>query len=79
MSGRLLRWSLELSEFDIIFKPCSAIKAQAIADFIAEFANDSGGEEIPGYPGETTSAIEEEHVWEIYVDGSSNSHEAVRE
>ena len=27
MSRRLLRWSLELSEFDIIFKPRSAIKA----------------------------------------------------
>ena len=43
MSGSLLRWSLELSEFEIIFKPHSAIKAQAIADFIAEFTNDSGG------------------------------------
>ena len=63
-----------MSEFDIIFKPRSAIKAQTIADFIAEFANDSGGEEILGYPGEITSAIEEEHVWEIYVDGSSNLH-----
>ncbi|KAK9187630.1 hypothetical protein WN944_019028 [Citrus x changshan-huyou] len=40
MSERLLRWFLELSEFDIIFKPRSAIKAQAIADFIAEFSND---------------------------------------
>ena len=75
MSERLLRLSLELSEFDIIFKPHSTIKAQAIADFIAKFANDSRGEEIPGYPSETTPAIEEEHVWKIHVDGSSNSRE----
>ncbi|XP_024035488.1 uncharacterized protein LOC127899248 [Citrus sinensis] len=72
--GRLLRWSLALSEFDIIFKPRSAIKARTIADFITEFANDSGGEEILGYPSETTPAIEEEHAWKIYNDGSSNSH-----
>ena len=44
MSERLLRWSLELSEFDIIFKPRSTIKAQAITDFIAEFANNLSGE-----------------------------------
>ena len=59
MSRRLLRWSLKLSEFNIIFKPRLAIKAQAIADFNAKFANDSGGEELPGYPSETTPATEE--------------------
>lgn len=74
MSRRLLHWSLELSEFDIIFKPCSTIKAQAIADFIAKFASNSGGEGISGYPSKTIPAIEEEHVWEIYVDAFSNSH-----
>ena len=28
---------LELSEFDIQFKPCLAIKSQVLADFIAEY------------------------------------------
>lgn len=74
MFGRLFRWSLELSEFDMISKPCSAVKAQAIADFSAEFANDSGGDGIPGCPSETTPTAEEEQVREIYVDGSSNSY-----
>ena len=36
-SGRLAKWSIELSEFDIQFKPRTAIKGQALADFIAEF------------------------------------------
>ncbi|XP_024039539.1 uncharacterized protein LOC112098145 [Citrus clementina] len=74
MSGRILRWSLELSEFDIIFKPRSAIKAQVIADFIAEFANDSSGEGDLRYLSNTPSTDEGEQVWKIYVDGSSNSH-----
>ena len=74
MSGRLLRWSLELSEFDVIFKPRSAIKAQAIADFIAEFANDSSGEGDLRYLLDTPPTDERGEVWEIYVDGSSNSH-----
>ena len=37
-SGRLVKWAIELSEFDISFKPRAAIKAQAMADFVAEFA-----------------------------------------
>ncbi|KAL5581058.1 hypothetical protein UlMin_013500 [Ulmus minor] len=36
-SGRLAKWSIELGEFDIQFKPRTAIKGQALADFIAEF------------------------------------------
>nr|XP_021860927.1 uncharacterized protein LOC110799950 [Spinacia oleracea] len=35
-SGRLLKWAVELSEYDIEYKPRTAIKAQALADFIAE-------------------------------------------
>jgi hypothetical protein len=35
--GRLIQWAIELSEFDIEYRPRQAIKAQALADFIAEF------------------------------------------
>ncbi|KAM6563334.1 hypothetical protein CsatB_023332 [Cannabis sativa] len=36
-SGRLLKWAMELSQFDIKYKPRTAIKGQALADFILEF------------------------------------------
>ena len=36
-AGRLIQWAIELSEFDIEYHPKQAIKAQALADFIAEF------------------------------------------
>ncbi|XP_077217943.1 uncharacterized protein LOC143852446 [Tasmannia lanceolata] len=35
-SGRLVKWAVELSEFDIKYLPRPAIKAQILADFIAE-------------------------------------------
>ena len=34
-AGRLIQWAVELSEFDIKYQPRNAIKAQALADFIA--------------------------------------------
>ena len=34
--GRILKWSMELTTFDIEYKPRSTIKAQALADFIVE-------------------------------------------
>ncbi|XP_073129118.1 uncharacterized protein [Henckelia pumila] len=35
-SGRLVRWITELSEYNLKFEPRTAIKAQALADFLAE-------------------------------------------
>ena len=36
-SGRILKWAVELGQFDIKFQPKTAIKAQSLADFVAEF------------------------------------------
>ena len=36
-SGRLLKWAIELNQFDIKFVPQPVIKGQAFADFIVEF------------------------------------------
>ena len=34
LSGRMVKWAIELSEYDVDFEPRTAIKAQALADFI---------------------------------------------
>ncbi|XP_075645611.1 uncharacterized protein LOC142616697 [Castanea sativa] len=36
-TGRLIQWAVKLSEFDVRYQLRSAIKTQALADFIAEF------------------------------------------
>ncbi|XP_072086991.1 uncharacterized protein [Arachis hypogaea] len=56
-SGRLTKWSIELSEFDISYEPRTAMKAQFLADFVVELAEQT----------------KEDHAWELYVDGASNS------
>nr|XP_009411185.1 PREDICTED: uncharacterized protein LOC103992979 [Musa acuminata subsp. malaccensis] len=65
VAGRLLKWSVELGEFDIHYVPRTAIKTQSVADFIAELA-DSGN----GSPEQT------EEAWELHVDGSVTSSSA---
>lgn len=37
--GRLVQWTVKLSEFDINSRPKTTMKAQALADFIAEFTS----------------------------------------
>ena len=37
--GRMLQWAIELSQFDIEYHPRTAIKVQALVDFIAEFTS----------------------------------------
>ena len=38
-SRRLLKWVIELSEFDVVYQPRSAIKGQVIADFMVEMSD----------------------------------------
>ena len=38
-SGRLMKWAIELSEFDIRYKPKTAIKGQVLVDFVMEFTS----------------------------------------
>ena len=32
-----MKWTLELEEFEVLYKPWTMIKGQAIANFLAEF------------------------------------------
>ena len=36
-SGRMIKWAIKLSEFDIRYKPRATIKGQVLVDFIMEF------------------------------------------
>ena len=59
-AGRVVQWAIELSQFDIEYLPRMAIKAQALADFIAEFT--LLDEDNP------TNKVER---WTIQIDSSS--------
>jgi hypothetical protein len=61
-AGRLIQWSIKLSKFDIDYRPRTAIKAQALADFIAEFTS-KDDEPINNEESRTSR-------WTIHVDGS---------
>ena len=63
-SGRLVKWAIELGEYDLSYEPRSAIKAQALADFIAEFT--------PGARDAEQPIKASASCWKLYVDGSSS-------
>ncbi|MCI26673.1 maturase K, partial [Trifolium medium] len=60
MAGRMLKWSLELFKFDICYESRKALKAQVLADFVAEMTSPA-------------SPIDGADKWTIFVDGASNA------
>ena len=64
-SGRLMKWAIDLSEFDIIYKPKTAIKGQVLADFVMKFTS--------AEPAENAQTMTDLPIWKLSVDGASNA------
>ncbi|KAL0394909.1 UNVERIFIED_CONTAM: hypothetical protein Slati_4457100 [Sesamum latifolium] len=58
-SGRLVKWAVELIEYDISYMPRTTIKAQALADFVSKIAEMS------------IKDASQHQRWLLHVDGSS--------
>jgi hypothetical protein len=59
--GRIIKWSVELGEFDLEFCPRQAIKSQILAGFVSEWTETQ----------QPPPADKPEH-WKMYFDGSLN-------
>jgi hypothetical protein len=59
--GCIVKWSVELGEFDLEFCPRQAIKSQILTDFVSEWT-------------ETQQLLlaENSKHWKMYFDGSLN-------
>jgi len=56
LAGRMIGWSIELSEFGIKYEPRWPIKSQSLADFTSELQGN----------------LKPDATWILYVDGSSS-------
>ncbi|XP_075076462.1 uncharacterized protein LOC142163106 [Nicotiana tabacum] len=69
LSGRLAKWAIELSEYDITYQPRTAIKSQVLADFVTDFSRGIQLEvekELQIFNGSNAG------TWTLFTDGSSN-------
>ena len=64
-SGRLMKWAIELSEFDIRYKSKTSIKGQILADFVMEFTS--------AELAEATQLTFDLPIWRLSVDGVANA------
>ncbi|KAL6273710.1 hypothetical protein ACE6H2_024402 [Prunus campanulata] len=78
-SPRLMKWAIELSQYDLLNRPKTAIKAQALADFVTEFTPSAEEEKLVSKKKESsradkTSAEPDQprDMSQLRVDGASN-------
>ncbi|KAI3812676.1 hypothetical protein L1987_17388 [Smallanthus sonchifolius] len=68
MSGRMAKWSVKFSAYDLIYEPRTAIKSQALADFVADFSSDIQHEADL----EVQQLEESKDEWTLFTDSASN-------
>ena len=64
-SRRLIKWAIELSEFDIRYKSRTTVKGQILAYFIMELT--------PAQSMEATQLAPDLPIWRLSVDGATNA------
>ncbi|XP_074324010.1 uncharacterized protein LOC141660931 [Apium graveolens] len=79
----MLKWAIELGQFDLKYCPHTAIKGQALADFILEFDSEVDNKAIvlaePSSQGNPLVDVREEFPylwWILHVDGAVNNNGA---
>ena len=60
-----MKWAIELSEFDIRYKPKTTIKVLVLADFVMEFTS--------AEPAKSAQIVTNLSIWKFSVDGASNA------
>lgn len=66
ISGRMLQWTIELSEYEIDYQPRLSMKCQAMADFIAKLPQ----------PPTPDKDLDQAGWWILHVDETSWSFES---
>ncbi|KFK29724.1 hypothetical protein AALP_AA7G170100 [Arabis alpina] len=64
-SGRLAKWAVEISEYDIEYRGRSCAKSQVLADFLIELPEGDSAKE------DSSQEVALSGEWQLHVDGSS--------
>jgi hypothetical protein len=62
-TGQVVKWGIELASFNIDYKPRTAIKSQALAEFMADWKE-----------AQETTPVPEPEYWVMHFDGSKLLH-----
>jgi len=80
LTGRIARWQMLLSEYDILYVTQKAIKGSALADYLAHQPIEDYQPMQPEFPNEDIMALfatveknNEENMWTLFFDGASNA------
>ncbi|XP_027174389.1 uncharacterized protein LOC113774008 [Coffea eugenioides] len=74
LSDRLVRWYLQLQQFEIIYVPQKAVKGQVLADFLADHPIPAEWELSDDLPDKDVLLVEIRPPWKMYFDGAAHRH-----
>ena len=71
MLGRLVKWAVELGEFDISYHPMTVVKGQVLADLVTYFVGEDPNIRDVGF---LDGQKECPPLWQLWIDGVANKN-----
>ncbi|XP_058216797.1 uncharacterized protein LOC131327669 [Rhododendron vialii] len=71
LMGRMARWPLMVSEFELKYVTRKSVKGKAVAEFLADCLVEGGEDAEFKFPDEDIMTLAED-VWKLYFDGAAN-------
>lgn len=70
LSGRMFKWFVQISTYDVTDEPRTCMRLQALSDFVADFSPSLYDQAALGVDQAAVQPEHQDQTWTLYIEGT---------